>query len=122
MMLSEHDWYPPLDDLPEAGVLLLSGIRPLVPGVVAHIREGKIDQTPEVGHDIDLGGGLGRSRFTMRGASARSILLGPREALTFDYRGRAAIGGSSQAFSGTCTVDIETSAILDLRLSTPVEI
>ena len=32
------------------------------------------------------------------------------------------IGGSSQAFSGTCSVDISTSALLDLRLSTPIEV
>jgi hypothetical protein len=122
MMLAEHDWYPPLDDLPEAGILLLSGIRVLIPGVVAHIRDGKIDQTPELGQDVDLGGTLGRTRFVMRGDSARSVLLGPREALSFGYRGRATIRGSSQAFSGTCAVDLATSALLELKLSTPVQV
>lgn len=122
MMLTEYDWYPPLDDLPEAGVLLLSGIRALVPGVVAHIRAGKIDQTPEVGQDVDLGGTMGRTWFVMRGDTARSVMIGPREALSFGYRGRAMIRGSSQAFSGSCSVDLSTSALLDLKLSTPIQV
>lgn len=121
-MLTEYDWYPPLDDLPEAGVLLIKGIRALIPGVVAHIRDGRIDQTPEVAGDVDLGGTLGRTRFALRGNSARSVLIGPREALSFSYKGRATIRGTSQAFSGTCSVDVSTSAILALRLSTPIEV
>ncbi len=121
-MLTEYDWYPPLDDLPEAGVLLLGGIRPLIPGVVEHIRTGRTDVTPEVGGDADLGAGLGRCRFTLRSTGARSTLHGPREALSFDFRGNATIAGRSQAFAGRCTVDVQTSAILDLRLSTPVEV
>ena len=72
MMLTEHDWNPPLDDLPEAGIVLIKGIRALVPDVVAHIRDGRIDQTPEVAGDVDLGGTLGRTRFTMRGNSSSS--------------------------------------------------
>jgi|GEM_PF-1438188 len=120
-MLTEHDWYPPLDDLPQAGTVLLTGIRALIPGVVAHIREGRIDQTPEVAGDVDLGGTLGRARFTLRGSGARSLLRGARDALIFDLGGRAMIAGSSQPFSGACTIDVATSAILELRLSTPVE-
>ena len=63
-----------------------------------------------------------RQQQGSRGNSARSVSIGAREALKFGYKGRAMIGGSSQAFSGTCSVDISTSALLDLRLSTPIEV
>lgn len=122
MMVHEYDWAPPLDDLPDVGVLLLYGIRPLVPGVVAHIRAGRGDATPDVAGVIDLGGSLGPSRFEMRATSARPTKIGPREALTFDYQGQVSLGERTQAFAGSCSVDLATSAILDLTLSKPVEV
>jgi hypothetical protein len=122
MMIHEYDWTPPLDDLPEVGVLLLYGIRPLVPRVVGHIQNGHIDVTPDVSDVVDLGGSLGPSRFEIRGTAARPTKVGPRVALTFDYRGQVALAERTQPFAGSCTVDEATSAILDLRLSSPVQV
>jgi len=118
--MTDTIWEPPLEDPHQAAGLLFPGIRALLPDVVKLIRQGHVDVTPPVEHDLRLKGRSDLGRFEIRGSTARGVRVGDRDALGFDYRGSVRVSGSTVAFAGTCVIDVATDALLDLRLETPV--
>lgn len=120
-MLTETAWEPPLDDPSPAAVTLVRGAREAIPAIVGHLLSHPTETTPVVTAQVSLDAKRGTASVRLKAWEARRVDLGPRDTLAFRFAGEAIVKERHIGLSGRCAIDLATSAILELRLETPVE-
>lgn len=112
-------WSPLLENPPELAQPLLAAIRSTLPTVFDLSLKAPEQPTKAVAVGIRIDGD-DRARLTVSGHDLWRGKHGPRDALFMNFTGEALVRERRLRVAGDVVLDLQTNALLRLRLSEPL--
>ena len=112
-------WSPLLEEPPAIAGPLLSGLRRVLPSLLAAALQARDPVAGPVSAALDVPGDP-EARITVFGRNVRRVRHHRRDSLALDLDGEAWLGGRAVPVEGEVVVDLATRGILRLRLLRPI--